>query len=256
MKLFINNFNFKNKKVFIIGGNGLIGSKIFEILNQLKAKITVFDIQNNSLKKFKNYNFVNFDLNDENNIDKNFKRYLKKNCPDVLINCSYPKTKYWAKNNYSDIDYVDYKENINIHLNSYSWIGKLTATEMKRKKIKGNIVFLSSIYGLVGQNLNVYKNTNLKENMSYAIIKGGINTLTKSMASYYGGYGIRINALCAGGVYDNQPRSFIKNYKNLVPLKRLASPEEIANSAVFLSSNTASYITGSLLIVDGGWTSI
>ena len=77
MKSFISNFNFKNK-VFIIGGNGLIGSKIFELLNQLKAKITVFDISNNSLKNLKNYNFVNFDLNDENNIDKNFKQYLKK----------------------------------------------------------------------------------------------------------------------------------------------------------------------------------
>ena len=53
MKSFISNFNFKNKKVFIIGGNGLIGSKIFELLNQLKAKITVFDISNNSLKNLK-----------------------------------------------------------------------------------------------------------------------------------------------------------------------------------------------------------
>ena len=87
--------------------------------------------------------------------------------------------------------------------------------------------------------------------MSYAIIKGGINTLTKSMASYYGRNGIRVNAICAGGVYDNQPGLFIKNYKNLVPLKRLATAEEIANSAVFLSSNSASYITGSLLLVDG-----
>ena len=109
---------------------------------------------------------------------------------------------------------------------------------------------------MVGQNLNVYKNTKLKENMSYAIIKGGINTLTKSMSSYYGNYGIRVNALCAGGVSDNQPKSFIKNYNNLVPLKRLASPQEIANSTVFLCSDAASYITGSLLLVDGGWTSI
>ena len=240
----------------MIGGNGLIGSKIFELLNQLQAKITIFDISNNSLKKFKNYNFIYFDLNDEKNLDTNFRKYLKKNCPDILINCSYPKTENWSKNNYSEINYYDYKKNVNIHLNSYAWIAKLTANEMKRKKIKGNIVFLSSIYGLVGQNINVYKNTKLKENMSYAIIKGGINTLTKSMASYYGNYGIRVNALCAGGVYDNQSKLFIKNYKNLVPLRRLASAEEIANSTVFLCSNSASYITGSLLLVDGGWTSI
>ena len=127
---------------------------------------------------------------------------------------------------------------------------------MKKKKNKGNILFLSSIYGLVGQNLDVYKNTKIRENMTYAIIKGGINTLTKSMASYYGNYGIRINALCAGGVNDNQSKTFIKNYNKIVPLKRLSTSNEIGNSAVFLCSDAASYITGTLLLVDGGWTSI
>ena len=101
-------------------------------------------------------------------------------------------------------------KNINIQFN-LPWIGKLTANEMKRKN-KGNIVF--KFYLWFGWTNLTYKNTRLKENMS-AIIKGGINTLTKSMASYYGRNGIRVNAICAGGVYDNQPGLFIKIIKIL-----------------------------------------
>ena len=52
---------------------------------------------------------------------------------------------------------------------------------------------LSSIYGVIGQNPEIYKNTSMKENMNYSIIKGGINNLTKQLAAYYGSSGIRIN---------------------------------------------------------------
>ena len=102
-------------------------------------------------------------------------------------------------------------KNINIHLNFYSWIGKLTANlGFKEKNKKGNIVFLSSILWFCWTKFKMYKKYKIKENMSYAIIKGGINTLTKSMASYYGRNGIRVNAIYAGGVYDNQPAIYKK----------------------------------------------
>ena len=61
---------------------------------------------------------------------------------------------------------------------------------MKNKKIKGNIVQFSSIYGVVGQDTNLYKGTKMRENISYAAIKGGIISVTKLMASYYGRYNI------------------------------------------------------------------
>ena len=57
---------------------------------------------------------------------------------------------------------------------------------------------LSSIYGLVAQNLQIYKNTGMNENMNYSVIKGGINNFAKQLASYYGNYGIRVNSVCPG----------------------------------------------------------
>ncbi len=134
---------------------------------------------------------------------------------------------------------------------------------MVKKNIKGSIINLSSIYGLVGQDLEIYKGTNMKENVTYSIIKGGINNFTKQMSSYYGKFNIRVNAICPGGVINNEDKKilkvqkiFEKNYTRKVPLKRFARTDEIASVVVFLSSDASSYITGTLLPVDGGWTAI
>ena len=61
---------------------------------------------------------------------------------------------------------------------------------------------LSSIYGLLAQNKEIYKNTNMSENMNYSIIKGGINNFAKQLASFYGSYGIRVNSVCPGELQD------------------------------------------------------
>ena len=207
--------------------------------------------------KYRNYKFTPFDISDFDNLDFNISKIIKKyGCPDVFINCSYPKTEDWVKNNFLNIKLKSFNKNINLQLISSSWILKIFADEMKKSKKLGSIIQLSSIYGLVGQNLNIYKNTNMRENFSYSIIKGGQSNLVKQMASYYGKYRIRVNAVCAGGVFDKQNKIFVKNYTKQVPIKRMAKAHEISSTIIFLSSDASSYITGSNLVVDGGWTSI
>jgi NAD(P)-dependent dehydrogenase (short-subunit alcohol dehydrogenase family) len=154
-------------------------------------------------------------------------------------------------------------KNIEIHMNSYAWIAKIVAEKMVKNKIKGNIINLNSIYGLVGQDLKIYEKTTMTENMPYSIIKGGLVNLTRQMASYYGRFGIRVNGICSGGLKGHvagksnlQEKQFIKNYEKKVPLKRLGSPDEVADVITFMASRASSYITGSNVIVDGGWTII
>ena len=121
---------------------------------------------------------------------------------------------------------------------------------------------MSSIYGLVGQDLSIYKKTDMKENLTYSIIKGGLINFTKQMASYYSKKGIRINNVCPGGIIDKTKikqkkyKNFLRNYSARVPIGRLANPDEIAKPILFLTSESSSYITGSSLVVDGGWTAI
>ena len=94
---------------------------------------------------------------------------------------------------------------------------------------------LSSIYGLVGQDRDIYKGTDISENVSYSIIKGGIINLTKQMGSYYSKHNIRVNNVSPGGVYDKSKKNnkkyqkLLRNYSNRCPMKRMAKPEEIAD---------------------------
>ena len=99
--------------------------------------------------------------------------------------------------------------------------------------------------------------------MNYSIIKGAILNFSKQLASFYGNSGIRVNSVCSGGVKGHikgskikQNKNFIKNYSKMCLLGRLAFPDEIAYSVLFLASDASSYITGTSLVVDGGWSAI
>lgn len=99
---------------------------------------------------------------------------------------------------------------------------------------------------------------------AYTAAKGAVVSLTRTLASRLGKHGIRVNCLCPGGVHTrmltnnegNEVSDLTVNFFKRIPLKRVGEPQEIANAALFLASDEASYITGIVLPVDGGWTAI
>jgi NAD(P)-dependent dehydrogenase (short-subunit alcohol dehydrogenase family) len=258
-------FDLKNKLAFVAGGLGYIGKEIVKALVSMDCKVVVLD--NFSYKtKSNNKNIHNeyIDLSKTSKLEKSFFKIIKKyGMADIFINASYPKSKDWKRNSFKQISLKSFETNIKIHLNSYIWCSKIIAEHMVKNKINGSIINLSSIYGLVGQDLEIYKGTDMKDNMTYSVVKGGINNFTKQMSSYYGKFNIRVNAICPGGVINVEDKKklkvqklFEKNYIKKVPLKRFARTDEIASTIIFLSSDASSYITGILLPVDGGWTAI
>lgn len=257
-------FNLKGHEVYIVGGNGLIGSQIVKALEDFGAKITVFDIDVKGKRNTLKTKYVKFNCNDEKNVKNFFINYINKNrCPHVFINASYPTTKDWKNNTFKKIKFSSYKKNIEIHLNSYVWIAKSIADQMFQNNIHGSIIQLSSMYGLLAQDDNLYKNTNITENMTYGIIKSSIIHFTKQLASYYGKYNIRINNLVIGGIEGHikgsklkQDKLFKKKFKLKVPLKRMGMAKEIPSSVIFLASPASSYITGSNIVIDGGFSII
>jgi NAD(P)-dependent dehydrogenase (short-subunit alcohol dehydrogenase family) len=272
MKSYLENFKLKNKVSYVMGGNGLIGTEVSKALSTAGSKIIILDIDNqkgialaNELKN-NNYiaNFELFDCADLERMDKNFLQLINKyGNPDIYINCSYPRTEDWARSSFQDISLNSFRTNVDIHMNSYSWLAKLFADKMIENDEGGSIVQFGSTYGVLGQDLTVYEGTDMKENMAYAAIKGGITNLTRLMASYYGKYNIRINTICPGGISGHvagksatQNPIFKKKYCNKTPLKRMGTPNEIASVVLFLSSPASSYITGETVMVDGGWNSI
>ena len=123
-------------------------------------------------------------------------------------------------------------------------------------KNKGSVVNITSIYGVVGNDLTIYENTSITTAAPYSAIKGGIINFTRYLASYYGRQGVRVNCVSPGGILDKQHNIFIANYERKVPMGRMGNPDDIAPAVSFLLSDDAKYITGQNLIVDGGWTSI
>ena len=257
----MNIFKLNNKKIFVVGGSGLIGAEICNLLKILGAKVYNLDITKNT-KLNSNIKFLKFDLSKNKLIEKQLIYFFKTyGTPECMINCSYPTTKSWIFSNFNSVKKKTIDENINLHLNSYIWTARIFAEQMKKKKIKGSIVQLSSHYGVVGQNSELYEGTSMKENMIYSAIKGGIISNVKQMCAHYGKYGIRVNAISPGGIEGHvkgkvklQPKKFLKRYCERTPLKRLAKAKEISPAVAFLSSDMSSYITGINLMIDGGWT--
>ena len=257
----MNLFSLKEKKIFVLGGSGLIGKSICHHFVNYGAKVINLDLKKNMLSKVI---FHKLDLKDHKDIEKKLKRLIKEfGCPDVFINCSYPASKDWKNSSFLKVSHKLISNNLNLHLNSYIWTARIIAESMRKNKVKGSIIQFASIYGLVAQNHQVYRGTDIEENMIYSSIKGGIIMNVKQMASYYGKYGIRVNCISPGGIQGHvknskkkQSKKFIKNYSEINPLKRLAKVDEISPTAIFLASDASSYITGINLVIDGGWTSI
>ena len=253
-------YSLKNKTAFVVGGNGLIGAEITKSLAANGAKIIVLDLE---LKQdTENITYRNFNCSDLDGIYSELNILIKEfGCPDILINSSYPKSKDWKNNTFKSITLESFRNNIDIHMNSYIWIAKNIADSMCEVQNNGVIIQLGSIYGILGQDPTLYKGLDMDENMSYSVIKGGITNLTRQMASHYGRYNIRVNTICPGGITGpvagnnkSQNPIFIERYKRKTPLKRLGKPEEIASVVTFIASDGASYITGATIIVDGGYS--
>ena len=172
---------------------------------------------------------------------------------DALINNAYPRNNnYGAK--FEDIDYKDFCDNVNMHLGGYFLMTQQVAKVMMEQKY-GNIINMASIYGFAAPRFEIYEGTKMTMPAEYAAIKGAIINLTRYLASYLGRYNIRVNAISPGGVFNNQPESFIKSYSERVVLgKRMATPNDLIDILLFLLSDGSKYTTGQNIVIDGGFS--
>jgi NAD(P)-dependent dehydrogenase (short-subunit alcohol dehydrogenase family) len=121
----------------------------------------------------------------------------------------------------------------------------------------GSIVNIGSIYGTVGSNLSLYEGTTMGVAPDYFFVKGGMVNLTRFLGSHYGQYGVRVNVVSPGGIYNpDKPQAalFMERYNRLTMLGRMCEAREVGGAVTFLLSDASSYITGINLPVDGGHT--
>lgn len=257
-------FIIKNRTIIITGGTGLLGSVFSKACAEHGANVIIVDINegkaNKLIKRIKketknnNILFQQCDITNTNDIQNIIDTILNKYGKiDVLVNNAYPRNKNYGRK-FEDVSYKDFCENINMHLGGYFLMTKEISKVMIKQNY-GNIINMTSIYGFAVPRFEIYEGTDMTMPVEYAAIKGAIINLTKYLASYLGEYNIRVNAISPGGVFNNQPESFVKKYSKKVVLgKRMANTDDLIGVLLFLLSDDTRYITGQNIVVDGGFT--
>lgn len=240
----------KNKVIVVTGGKGLIGGAFVRELRNANAEVVIVDIQADE----KSPGEIACDVTNLESVKQLVQKVVAQYGKiDGWINNAYPRTKDWGKENFDDESMESWRQNVDMHLVGYAICCQAALNQMKLQQF-GSLINLASIYGINGPDFSIYENTTIKNPSAYAAIKGGLITLTRYLAAYYGPFNVRVNCISPGGIFDHQPASFVNNYEKKTPLRRLGKPGDIAPAATFLLSDSASYITGHNLVIDGGWT--
>ncbi|MGG4488998.1 elongation factor P 5-aminopentanone reductase [Metabacillus idriensis] len=146
----------------------------------------------------------------------------------------------------TDLKDAEIHQMVQLQITSPYMLTKELIPGMVRNK-RGSIIVISSIWGEIGASCEVL----------YSMVKGGQNTFVKALAKELAPSGIRVNAIAPGAVATDMLQAFsedeLSDLKDEIPMGRIGKPEEIGEAVLFLSSERASYITGQVLSVNGGW---
>jgi NAD(P)-dependent dehydrogenase (short-subunit alcohol dehydrogenase family) len=124
---------------------------------------------------------------------------------------------------------------------------------------RGSIVNVSSVYGLLSPVQDLYafrreRGETFVKPVAYSVSKSAILNLTRYLATYWAKDGVRVNTLTLAGVFNDQPAEFLEAYSARIPMGRMLDAKEALGAVVFLASDASSYVTGSNVVVDGGWS--
>ncbi len=239
----------------IVGGAGLLGSAFARTIAATGAHVIIADLdtkKGTALIKEIGGSFEKMDSTSPLSI-RDAARKIAKNYGriDALVVSSYPRhARYGA--HASEVRFEDFSAFLSAHVVGYFECARTFSSLMNKG---GSIIFLGSIYGIVAPRFDIYKGTTMTTPIEYAAAKGAIIQMTSYLAALYGMKGIRVNAVSPGGIFANQPRSFVKAYAKHVRLgKGMLATEDVCGSVMFLLSPASKHVTGQNIVVDGGWT--
>ena len=177
--------------------------------------------------------------------------------PDVLFNNAATKSEHFFAP-FEDFPLADWNTVLAVNLTGAMLCAQAFGAAMARRG-SGAIVNTLSIYGIVAPDQRIYEGSEylgrpINTPAVYSASKAGLWGLTQYLASYWGGRGVRVNAITPGGVFSGQNETFVRNYTQRVPLGRMAASSDIANGMLFLASDASAYLNGHNLVIDGGWT--
>ena len=238
--------DFKNKKIIITGASGGIGRSIVEKFVSLNGKVLATGTKTEKLenlkKDFPNISTLRFDISEHLKIDEFIEKANDQlGGLDILINNAGINNDNLSLR----MKYDEWKKVIDINLGSTFLLTKSAIKKMLKNKY-GRVINVTSIVGHTG---------NLGQ-ANYAASKAGIIGMTKSLAIEYAKKNITLNCVSPGFIKSQMTDNISENMKEFlssrIPMSKLGTGEDVANSIAFLSSDAASYITGETIHVNGG----
>lgn len=266
-------FNLTGEVAIVTGGMGQLGSEYAKTLVAAGAKAAIFDITNKVNNKVAplidagvaSLHVVNITKKDE--VKRGYEEVVAKfGVPTILINNAGidapPNAPASNTGPFEDYPEEIWDAVIDSHLKGMFFMSQEFLRQIKQSGKGGSIINVSSTYGVVSPDQSLYdfrreKGEEFYKPIAYSVAKSGVLNFTRWLAEYcrQRGVSVRVNTLVPGGVFNNQPEEFVKEYNKRTILGRMAREDEYNAAILFLASNNASsYMTGSTLVVDGGWT--
>ena len=267
-------FDLRGRVVLIMGGAGKMGQAFAEILSNAGATVCLVDLSldySTEVAREINERTVGrvigraCDLSSKSEIMDLFSDVLdcEGEIHTVIYNVYSKPHGYYRKFEKYELD--TWEKVMASNINGAFLTCQEAINCFRDKNIEGNIILTLSTYGVVSPNLNIYAGLESVTNiyggtdplttpLAYSVSKSGLLGMVKYLACAYGEYGIRVNGFTPGGVFDGQEQSFVDAYEDRTPMRRMANWDDYTGPMLFLVSDASRYMTGSNLVVDGGWT--
>ncbi len=262
-----------SERVFVItGGGGLLGAKHTEAIAGARGVPVVVDIKRDAAEGVAADVGSRFgidalalqcDITKPDAVESVLASVLERfGRVDGLINnaANNPKVEDAASQAFSRLERFplqQWHDDLAVGLTGAFLCSQIIGRELARRG-RGVIVNISSEYGLIAPDQRLYHQPGVPDDqqpvkpITYTVVKSGLVGMTKYLATYWADRGVRVNAITVGGVENGQPEEFVQRASRLVPLGRMARPDEYMGSIVFLCSDASSFMTGANLVVDGG----
>jgi NAD(P)-dependent dehydrogenase (short-subunit alcohol dehydrogenase family) len=248
------------ESVLVIGAGGLLGTKVTKYALEQGANVLAVDLSLDYLQTELSKNGVDItnanlslsilDITVERDLIYFFERDIK---ITGAVNCTYPRNKAYGAH-FNDVKLSNFNENVSLHLGSSFLFIQQCAKYFELNKKPFSLVNISSIYGVVAPKFEIYENTPMSMPVEYAAIKSAILHLSKYAVKYVNNSLFRINNVSPGGIFDNQPESFLDAYKASTNGEGMLDVNDIVGAIIFLLSPMSKFVTGQNIIVDDGFT--
>jgi len=265
-------FSLKDRIVVITGGMGQLGQQYAIALLDYGAKVVILDLQTreaNLKDKLAGHPRSDFmllraDVTSKSSLEAALKEIKRQwGIPHALINNaaldSPPDAPMEENGPFESYPESSWNAIMNVNVKGVFLCCQVFGGQMAEAK-RGSIVNICSIYGVVSPDQRIYRyrwseGQAFYKPIAYSASKSALLNMTRYLATYWADRNIRVNTLTLGGVFNYQDKGFLEGYCARVPLGRMAREDEYNGAVIFLLSDASSYMTGSNLVIDGGWTS-